>query len=239
MKNKGLSLGEGFIGKIPSMRLTKYIRNGSVVTRRSYSIGDKSNTRNQFIQRQRMRHAIALWRELSLVTPMFTNGKGAYRSFLSLASKLPVVYLTKNKASVEGSLLMPGIPVSEGQLPTVNQQLGMVDGSPALITDRDAAARRSNEVFLFYTAEQRFSHADRPTVAFNMRNVTPDEFAVVDGRLALVGNEFADEMKGWALVRVVGTYCSTQCIVTNCDYYERYTTEEALQEAAQSYGGLR
>ena len=31
---------------------------------------------------------------------------------------------------------------------------------------------------------------------------------------------------------------SRQRVVTNCTYYERYTTEEALQAAAKSYGGL-
>jgi len=30
-----------------------------------------------------------------------------------------------------------------------------------------------------------------------------------------------------------------QSIVTRCKYYERYTTEEALEEAAKSYGGLK
>ena len=28
-------------------------------------------------------------------------------------------------------------------------------------------------------------------------------------------------------------------IVTQCTYYERYTTEEALQATAKSYGGLK
>jgi hypothetical protein len=61
-----------------------------------------------------MRHGIALWKELSRWSPMFTEGKTAYHRFLSLANQLPVIYMPKNKDSVEGSLLMPGIPVSEG-----------------------------------------------------------------------------------------------------------------------------
>jgi hypothetical protein len=61
---------------------------------------------------------------------------------------------------------------------------------------------------------------------------------VVDGNLALVGEEYANDMKGWALVRIVGEKCSPQTIVTNCTLYQQYTTEEALQEAAESYGGL-
>ena len=45
-------------------------------------------------------------------------------------------------------------------------------------------------------------------------------------------------MKGWALVRMDGDRCSSQGIVTRCTYYERFTTEEAMQKAAESYGGL-
>jgi hypothetical protein len=45
-------------------------------------------------------------------------------------------------------------------------------------------------------------------------------------------------MKGWALVMVCENRCSPQTIVTRCTLYEQYTTEEALQAAAQSYGGL-
>jgi hypothetical protein len=61
---------------------------------------------------------------------------------------------------------------------------------------------------------------------------------VVDGRLALMGEEFADEMKGWALVKVVDERCSSQTIVTRCTLYQQYTTEDALEKAADSYGGL-
>ena len=34
------------------------------------------------------------------------------------------------------------------------------------------------------------------------------------------------------------SHASRQRVVTRCTYYERYTTEEALQAAAKSYGGL-
>ncbi|MCR5780658.1 MAG: hypothetical protein K6G70_08985 [Bacteroidaceae bacterium] len=59
-----------------------------------------------------------------------------------------------------------------------------------------------------------------------------------DGTLALVGNLFADSMLGFALVRFQNGHVSPQHIVTRCTYYERYTTEEALQTAADSYKGL-
>ena len=64
------------------------------------------------------------------------------------------------------------------------------------------------------------------------------DMAVVEGRLALVGEEFADEMKGWALVKVIDNRRSPQTIVTRCTLYQQYTTEDALERAADSYGGL-
>ena len=51
-------------------------------------------------------------------------------------------------------------------------------------------------------------------------------------------DEFADEMKGWALVKVIDDRCSPQTIVTRCSLYQQYTTQEALEIAADSYGGL-
>lgn len=239
MKIKHPSIGVEIIGKIPSLGVTKYIRNGTVVTRVSTSEGRQSNTRGQFIQRQRMRHSIALWKDLSRWSPMFTEGKTTYHRFLSLANQLPVVFLPKNKSSVEGSLLVPGIPVSEGNLLPVQQRLGEVDGTPALITDRKAADVRPFEVFLLYTAEQQFQRENCPKVSFTMREVKRGEFVLVDGCLALTDNDFANEMNGWALVRVIGKNCSTQSIVTRCKYYVQFSTEEALDNAAKSYGGLK
>ena len=54
----------------------------------------------------------------------------------------------------------------------------------------------------------------------------------------LKGEEFSDEKKGWALVLVRGERCSPQTIVTHCTLYQEYMTEDALQKAADSYGGL-
>ena len=45
-------------------------------------------------------------------------------------------------------------------------------------------------------------------------------------------------MKGWALVVVKGERCSSQALVTRCTLYEKYMTDEALEAAADSYGGL-
>ena len=71
-----------------------------------------------------------------------------------------------------------------------------------------------------------------------MKEVSRTDMTAVDGHLALVNEEFADDMKGWALVRVINGRCSPQVIVTRCTFYQQYTTEEALENAADSYGGL-
>ena len=232
--------GTQIIGKIPTLGLTNYIRNGVVVTRPSNSEGRRSNSRKQFIQRQRMRHTMALWKELAHCRPMFTEGKTTYLGFISLANRLSAVYIPKRGPMSGASLLMPDIPVSGGTLQSIKQELGEVDGSPALITSLMANNPQPFEKYLFYTAEQRF-YCDNecPVVDFQVREVKLNEFAEVNGRLALVDNDFADDMKGWALVRVNGQRCSSQGIVTRCTYYEQFTTEEALQTAAKSYGGLK
>ena len=58
------------------------------------------------------------------------------------------------------------------------------------------------------------------------------------GTLALVGDLFANPKLGFGLVRIIDGHASSQRVVTRCTYYERYTTEEALQAAAKSYKGL-
>lgn len=239
MKTKQSTKGAEIVGKIPSLAVTNYIRDGEIVTRKSYSRSRKGNSRKQFIQQQRQRHSIALWKELPLLEPKFTQLKIKYPRFISLANKLTVVYMPKNKVGVEGSLLIPGIPVSEGPLPPIGQQLGEVNGIPALITEFKTVDLRPYEVYVLYTAEQQFGRRDVPRVAFSVREVGQEEFVTVDGCVALVGEEFANEMRGWAFVRLGTKGCSPQGIVTRCTYYERYTTEEALQEAAKSYGGLK
>lgn len=224
------------VSKIPSLGITRYIRNGTVVTRSSTSCTGKKYTRKQFAQRMRMCHSIALWKELRPYIPLFTKEGTTYLQFISLALQLPAVFVPKNDNI---TLLIPGIPVSSGTLQPIGQQLGTVDGTPALVTDLKAGNLHPYAAFLLYTAEQLFYSTDRPYVKFHVREVRLDEFVSADGCLALKDDAFADEKKGWALVQLIGKNCSTQGIVTRCTLYERFTTEEALQTAAQSYGGLR
>ena len=236
MKKKSTGKGLMMIGSLRKSGVTVYLRQGQMVTRTAYSMEKRSNTLAQFVQRQKMRHTIALWKMLKYCDTWFTERATAYQNFASLANRLPAVYVTKVLMD-QASFLMPGIPVSDGKLPTVKQELGVVDGVPALMTDLKAGEWPSNERLLLYTGVQEI---DRflSRVRFSMKEVSRADMTAVDGHLALVGEDFADDMKGWALVRVVNDRCSPQTIVTRCTFYQQYTTEEALENAADSYGGL-
>ena len=231
-------------GSVRSAGVTFYLKKGQMIVRSSKTVAKRSCTRRQFIQRQRMRHTTALWQQLSGCRPMFSGGKSTYARFATLANRLPAVFVPCNGPLDGASFLMPEMPVSDGSLTPIKQQLGSVDGIAALLTDLKPSDLRRPEKFLLYTAEQRLE-GHTPRVRFlRVREVAKVEFTEVGGRLALTGDEFADPMRGWALVRVIPSAtpgedrCSTQSLVTNCRLYEQYTTEEALQQAAQSYGGL-
>ena len=236
MKKNSTSKGLMLVGSLRTSGITTYMKQGKLITRSSNSNQKRSNTLAQFVQRQKMRHSVALWKMLKSCRTMFTQRPTAYNNFMSRANRLPVVFVERVLMD-QASFLMPGIPVSDGTLPTVKQHLGEVDGTSALITNFKASEWLHYERWRLYTAEQNIK-GHQPWVKFEMREVPIRELAVVDGCFALVGEEFADEMKGWALVRVIDDRCSPQGIVTRCTLYQQYTTEEALQKAAKSYKGI-
>lgn len=234
---KNSSMGTMIPDKMRLGGITFYKRQGQVIGRVSTSDEKRSNTLPQFIQRQRMRHTVSLWKLLGYSGElMFTEHGNAYQDFASIANRLPAVFLTKRMYCA--SLLMPGIPVSDGTLAPVKQRLGEVNGVAAMMTDLKVGEWTRGERFWLYSAEQHIEEGSTPRVRFSKSELTRREMTVVDGNLALVGEEYANDMKGWALVRIVGEKCSPQTIVTRCTFYQQYTTEEALQEAAESYGGL-
>ena len=235
MKAKNIGLGLVIPNKLKMGGITFYKRQGQVVGRVSKPKDYSSNTLPQFIQRQKMRHTTALWKMLKFCEVMFTGPKNAYLEFASLANQLPQVYVPKTMN--QASFLMPGIPISNGTLQTENVRLGEVDGVAALITGLDAVEWPRNERLLLYTATQCVE-SGLPRVRFIMHEISRQDMTVKDGRYIMKGEEFADNMKGWALVNVVNNRCSSQTIVTNCTLYKDYTTEEALQKAADSYDGL-
>lgn len=237
MKKNNVGKGLMIVGSLRKAGITTYMKQGQLITRVSYSNQMRSNTRSQFIARQKMRHTIALWKMLKFCDVMFTQRSTAYQNFASLANRLPAVFVERLHMD-QASFLMPGIPVSDGSLPTIQLQLGEVNGMPALLTNLTNDECTYRVKFRLYTAVQTLENGFMPRVRFNMHEVRWSEMTLVDGHMVLVGEEFADEMRGWALVRVIDDRCSPQGIVTRCTLYEQYTTDEALQTAAKSYGGL-
>lgn len=237
MSKKSTSKGLMLIGSLRKAGVTTYMKQGKIITRVSNSNERRSNTLPQFIQRQKMRHTIALWKTLKYCETMFTERQTAYQNFASLANRLPVVFVPNIGLMCSASFLMPGIPVSDGKLPTINEQLGEIDGTAALMTDLRGETWVPQTKLLLYTAEQHID-CDMPQVQFSVREVAWEEMSFVDGHYVLKGDAFADDMKGWALVLVKGERCSPQTIITRCTLYQQYTTEEALEKAADSYGGL-
>lgn len=236
MKRRGTGKGLMVVGSMRKDGITTYLKQGQLIIRSANSMERRSNTLPQFIQRQKMRHSVALWRMLKYCEPMFTQGTTAYNNFLSLANRLPVVYV--EKVLMENtSFLMPGIPVSDGTLPEIKEELGEIDGMPALITDLKPHDWEPWTKLWLYSAVQTGSERSI-LVRFSKREVPWEEVRLVDGHYVLKGDEFANDMKGWALVLVKGERCSPQTIVTRCTLYKQYTTKEALEKAADSYGGL-
>jgi len=237
MSKKSTSKGLMLIGSLRKAGVTTYMKQGKMITRVSNSNERRSNTLPQFVQRQKMRHTTALWKMLKWCDTMFTERQTAYSNFASLANRLPVVFVPNIGLMSRASFLMPGIPVSDGKLPAIHEQLGEVDGTAALITDLKGEAWAPQTKLLLYTAEQHIE-CDMPQVRFNVREVLWEEMTFVDGHYLLKDEAFADDMKGWALVLVKGERCSPQTIVTRCTLFQQYMTEEAMKKAADSYGGL-
>lgn len=233
INTKGLVL----TGRLKASGITVYLRNGKPVARTATSWQPKRRTRKQFIARQQMLHSTRLWTFLKYAgTPMFPAQPTAYARFLHLMHRTEVVFLPQNGPLDSATLLLPDMPMSEGPLPTVKQHLGEIDDKMALVTNLTHDSLRRGDKLILYTLTQDIRW--KPLVYFKRREVMTDEMTeTVDG-LALIGDEFADNMKGWALIHVRGESCSTQTAVTRCTYYKQFTTEEALQKAAASYGGL-
>ncbi|MCR5822636.1 MAG: hypothetical protein K6F85_06975 [Bacteroidales bacterium] len=230
-KSKGIII----TGRLKKSGITLYTRNGRTVARTATSWQPKRRTRKQFVARQQMLHSTRVWTFLKRAgKPLFPAQPTAYARFLSLMHRTEVVFLPQRGRLDGATMLLPDMPVSEGSLPTVKQHLGEIEGTPALITDLNSLHR--GDKLILYTLTQNISGT--PNVGFARREVMPDEMTETADGLALISDEFADDMKGWALIHTHQERCSTQTVVTRCTYYKQFTTEEALQEAAASYGGL-
>lgn len=232
-KIKGLTI----TGRLKESGITMYLRNGKTVARPATSWQPKRRTRKQFIARQQMLHSTRPWSLLKWAgEPLFPAQPTSYARFLSLMHRTEVVFLPQNGFLDSATMLLPDMPLSEGPLPTVKQHLGEVEGSTALITNLTRGSLCRGDKLILYTLTQDIT--SKPQVHFKRREVMPDEMTETADGLALISDEFADDMKGWALIHMRGERCSTQTAVTRCTYYKQFTTEEALQDAAASFGGL-
>jgi hypothetical protein len=225
-------------GSLKQSGVTFYLRKGQMVARTAHSHQPKRRTRAQFIARQQLAHSCRLWAELRWAAePLFDTTPSAYARFRTLMRRTPVVFVPQRGPLEGATLLLPGMPVSDGVLPVVAQWLGEVDGIAALLTSLTPDSLRRGDTLRLYTLQQCIE-GQRPMVRVSAADLSASDFQIVDGCLALVGEEYADDMTGWAVVHMRGTKCSSQQVVTRCTYFEPFTTEEALLSAATSYGGL-
>lgn len=250
---------EGRVGQ-----LTAYVRNGKKYWRVAHNRKTRRLSRKQLAIRERQSHNNALWRALKTTEHVYMEGgdNTTYSHFMSINMESPVPYFTKQQYHSGRALLLPNMIISDGPLQSINYQLGEVDnptGStdhsaiiPALITDLTPQEVKKDE-YLLYVLQQEIitppGWNDMPYLRITVETITPDDFTLVPttllspyknvkGTLALVGERFADPMLGFALIRLKKGHASRQRVVTRCTYYEQYTTEEAIQAAAKSYGGF-
>ena len=232
---------------------TIYQRGKKTFIRETHIVQPHRLSRTHLVLRERIAHNNILWRRLKATRHThFEGGVDAYRRFMSVNRLSPTVYLTKGQVSNNTSLLLPNMAVSNGPLTPISYQFGEVDGQPALLTDLTPKDIRKGD-YLFYVVRQEVipwqGGEYLPQVQISVETVTPDMFTVVpstlltlrqstNGCLALVDDRFADPMLGFGLVHIINGHVSTQHVITRCTYYERFTTEEALQAAAKSYKGL-
>lgn len=239
---------EGHLGS-----LTVYVRDGKTFVRPKHINQPRRLSREQLLIRERQSHNNALWRALKRSGRVyFEDDKAPYYRFMSVNTFSPVPYLTKLQYHSNNALLLPEMVVSDGYLPPIAYQLGEVDGQPALLTDltRSRAAKMS---LLLYVLKQKVVHGQNGNDSFSLQitveEITAKDFECVPSSLtspykdvhgtqALVDDRYADPTLGFALVRIKDGMASHQRVVTHCEYYKKYITEEALQAAAKSYGGL-
>ena len=242
----------GIEGRIGQM--TAYTRNGKKYLRVAHTRQPRRLSRKQLMVRERQGHNNALWRALKATNQVYIEGgdNTTYNRFMSLNTASPVPYLGKMQYHSGNALLLPNMLLSYGPLKPISYQFVEVDGHQALFTDLTKQEIRNDSILLFVLRQKVITHQDwydQFYLKIDVETLTPDDFTIVpstlltpykgkDGCLVLVGERYDDPMMGFGLVRVKDGHASHQRVVTNCTYYERYTTEEALQAAADSYGGL-
>ena len=239
---------EGHLGD-----LTVYKRGEKTFVRPTHIHQPRRLSRKQLLLRERQSHNNVLWRALKATGRVYFDGdKAPYYRFMSVNTYSPVPYLKKDQLYSGNALLLPEMVVSDGPLAPISYQLGEADGQPALLTDL-SKAKASRMTLLLYVLQQKVytfqNGTDMFKLSIKVEPLAADDFVRVPstltspykdvhGTLALVGDRYANPNLGFGLVHIKDGLASRQQVVTCCTYYMHYTTEEALQAAAMSYGGL-
>lgn len=222
--------------------LTLYRRNGKTFVRPAHIRQPRRLSRKQLMQREQLSHNNTLWRRLKMSKRVYFEGeKGAYCRFMSVNKMSPVVYLTKEENASRVGLLLPEMVISDGPRPSIGYRLGNVGGEAALLVDLCKEEVGKGELLLYVLRQELVRHSrygELPQLSIKVETVGIEDVVEVEGGIAMTGERFADAMAGFGLVQVIDGQVGRQRVVTRCTYYERYTTEEALEAAAKSYGGL-
>lgn len=233
--------------------LTVYRRCGETFVRPTHIEQPRRLSRKQLLLRERQSHNNALWRALKRSGRVyFEGGKTPYNRFMSVNLFSPVPYLQKHQYDKDNALLLPEMVVSDGPLPPIEYRIGEVEGRAALLTDLTRARAEGMEMLLYVlkqTVEDGPGEEERFRLSVAVEEIAAGDFVEVGstqalphkgagGTLALVGERYGDPMMGYGIVWVKEGVASHQRVVTRSSYYKRYTSEEALQAAAKSYGGL-
>ncbi len=248
------NIEEDIVGLVGHMgKFTVYSRNGKKILRVANSRQPRRLSRKQLAMRVRFGHNTALWRVLSSTNMVFFEGdNGPDKRFMSVNKESPVPYMTKQQFRSGATLLLPRMVISYGTMPPIRYEMGDVDGKPALLTDLTPHNAYNGEYFLYILRQKVYNThnlLETPKVTISVNKVNPERFVKVpstllttykskSGSLAIIDDIFCDPMIGIGLVHVKDGHASTQEVITNCIYYERFTTEEAIQASAKSYGGL-
>lgn len=224
--------------------MTFYQKNGKTFARPKHIHQPRRLSRKQLEQREKQSHNNILWRVLKDAKELYIEGgTGPYYRFMSVNRFSPTVYLTKQQLFCGFTLLLPDTVVSDGPLPSIGYQLGELDGTPALLTDLPIEEAQKGKLLLYILHQVVIAYHNEddvlPRLTLDVEEVDLSKAATnEDGCVVLTDERFADPMKGFALVRIIDGHASHQRIVTKCTFYERFTTEKALQAAAKSYRGL-
>lgn len=233
IENNKVPLG----GSHKAAGFTYYQKNGKTIMRLAFSDQPERRTKPQFVTRQRLAHNNLLWRAMKAAgATWFEGGASPYHRFCTLMTPVKVGYLTKEMVDAGATLLLPGMVLSDGPLDEVGYRLGTVYGRPALVTDLKAKSADVGSLWLCTVRQEVVNGV--PRVRVSVESELKKYARTAKGFLALVDERFGDEMAGFGLVRVVDGHASQQRLVTRCRHYMEYTTDEALQAAAKSYGGL-